>query len=144
MSNAQTANLVLLWVHGVAGHWEEAPHFLFPMVAFAPGIVMASLLRRIAKNGAGAITMLIEIALLIVIGILHNRLPDVAGTLGISFVAAMRRQFRPGRRASLVRHVWRSLFGFRGWCSRPRLGNQERAGPDARYSSCRAADRPAS
>jgi len=27
--------------------------------------------------------------LLVVVGILHNRLPDLAGTLGISFVAAM-------------------------------------------------------
>src|SRR6476660_602806 len=24
MANAQTANLVLLWVHGTAGQWEEA------------------------------------------------------------------------------------------------------------------------
>jgi len=43
MANAQTANLVLLWVHGTVGEWD----------------------------------------------ILHNRLPDLAGTLGISFVAAM-------------------------------------------------------
>jgi uncharacterized membrane protein YoaK (UPF0700 family) len=32
---------------------------------------------------------LAEILLLVAVGILHNRLPDLAGTLGISFVAAM-------------------------------------------------------
>ena len=35
------------------------------------------------------ISTLTEIALLVAIGILHNRLPEMAGTLGISFVAAM-------------------------------------------------------
>jgi uncharacterized membrane protein YoaK (UPF0700 family) len=35
------------------------------------------------------ISMLIEIVLLVVVGILRNRLPDIAGTLGISLVAAM-------------------------------------------------------
>ena len=42
-----------------------------------------------AGERASAISTLIEIVLLIMVGILHNRLPDLAGTLGISFVAAM-------------------------------------------------------
>jgi uncharacterized membrane protein YoaK (UPF0700 family) len=44
----------------------------------------------VAQPGTGpAISTLVEIVLLVVVGILHNRLPDLAGTLGISFVAAM-------------------------------------------------------
>jgi uncharacterized membrane protein YoaK (UPF0700 family) len=89
MANAQTANLVLLWVHGTAGQWKEALHFVPPIVAFTVGVVIASWLRRATGDRASVISTLIEIALLIVIGILHNRLPDLAGTLGISFVAAM-------------------------------------------------------
>ena len=50
---------------------------------------MASWLRRLAGANAGPISLLIEIAFLILVAILHNRLPGVAGTLGISFVAAM-------------------------------------------------------
>jgi len=46
-------------------------------------------LRRFAGKQAGPISILVEIALLVTVGILHNRLPGVAGTLGISFVAAM-------------------------------------------------------
>lgn len=89
MANAQTANLVLLWVHGTSGRWQEALHFAPPMLAFAVGVVIASLLRRLAGSRAYGISTLIEIALLVLVAVLHNRLPDIAGTLGISVVAAM-------------------------------------------------------
>jgi uncharacterized membrane protein YoaK (UPF0700 family) len=89
MANAQTANLVLLWVYGTSGEWTRAFHFVAPMAAFTVGIVIATWLRRVMGERAGAISTLVEIVLLIAVGILHNRLPDLAGTLGISFVAAM-------------------------------------------------------
>jgi uncharacterized membrane protein YoaK (UPF0700 family) len=59
------------------------------MAAFTVGVVVAAWLRRVTGDRASAISTLIEILLLVAVGILHNRLPDVAGTLGISFVAAM-------------------------------------------------------
>src|SRR5258708_3635760 len=89
MANAQTANLIFLWVHATTGDWAKAFHFVPPILAFAVGIVIAAWLRRIVGEPAGAISTLLEILLLIAIGILHNRLPDIAGTLGISLVAAM-------------------------------------------------------
>ncbi len=85
MANAQTANLVLLWVHGTAAQLAAGvslrPADRSPS---AVGIVVAAWLRRAAGERAAQISMLIEIVMLIVVGILHNRLPDVAGTLGIS------------------------------------------------------------
>ncbi|WBL82696.1 DUF1275 domain-containing protein [Bradyrhizobium xenonodulans] len=89
LANAQTANLIFLWAHAMAGNWAKAFHFVPPILAFAVGIVIAAWLRRVAGERAGAISTLVEIVLLITIGILHNRLPDLAGTLGISVVAAM-------------------------------------------------------
>jgi len=89
MANAQTANLVFLWVYGMTGDWARAAHFAPPILAFAVGIVIAAWLRRASGDRASAISTLIEILLLIAIGILHNRTPEVAGTLGISCVAAM-------------------------------------------------------
>jgi uncharacterized membrane protein YoaK (UPF0700 family) len=89
MANAQTANLVLLWVYGMMGDWDRALHFVPPILAFAVGVLIAAWLRRVAGDRASAISTLVEILLLVVIGILHNRLPDLAGTLGISVVAAM-------------------------------------------------------
>jgi uncharacterized membrane protein YoaK (UPF0700 family) len=89
MANAQTANVVLLWVYGTAGEWARALHFAPPIAAFAVGVVVAAWLRRATGERASAISTLIEILLLVAVGILHNRLPDLVGTLGISFVAAM-------------------------------------------------------
>ncbi len=89
MANAQTANLIFLWVHATAGDWAKAVRFVPPLLAFAAGIVIAAWLRRLAGERASAISVLLEILLLVGIGILHNRLPDLAGTLGISLVAAM-------------------------------------------------------
>lgn len=89
MANAQTANLVLLWVYGTAGDWDKALHFAPPILAFAVGVVIAACLRRLTGERAAALSTLIEILLLVLVSVLHNRLPDLAGTLGISCVAAM-------------------------------------------------------
>ncbi|WP_354108927.1 YoaK family protein [Bradyrhizobium sp. S3.12.5] len=89
MANAQTANLVLLWVYGSIGDWTKALHFVPPILASAVGVVVATWLRRATRERASAISTLIEILLLVAIAVLHNRLPDLAGTLGISFVAAV-------------------------------------------------------
>jgi uncharacterized membrane protein YoaK (UPF0700 family) len=88
-ANAQTANMVFLWVNATAGQWEMALHFVPPILAFVAGVLVAACLRHIAEARAAQISLLLEIAFLIVVAVLHNRLPAVAGTLGISFVAAL-------------------------------------------------------
>ncbi|QAU47069.1 YoaK family protein [Bradyrhizobium guangzhouense] len=89
MANAQTANVIFLWVYAMTGDWTKALHFVPPILAFAVGIVLAAWLRRVVGERASALSVLVEIIFLIVVGILHNRVPDMAGTLGISMVAAM-------------------------------------------------------
>src|SRR4051812_40076903 len=89
LANAQTANLVFLWVHATAAQWQQAFHFVPPLFAFFVGVVIAAWLRRAAGDRVGQISLLLEIGMLILVGILHNRLPQIAGTLGISMVAAM-------------------------------------------------------
>ena len=66
-----------------------ALHYVPPILAFAAGVLVASWLRRFAGSKTGQISVLVEIVFLIVVAILHNRLPNVAGTLGLSFVAAV-------------------------------------------------------
>ena len=89
MANTQTANLVLLWVHGTAGDWGRAIHFIPPMIAFALGVVIAALVRRTFPERAGTITTLINIALLVIVQLIHIRVSNLANVFGIAFVAAM-------------------------------------------------------
>ena len=87
-ANAQTANLVFLWVYATAAEWGKALHYVPPLFAFVLGVIMASCLRKFTPHRAPEISVATEIVLLFIIAILHNRLPGVAGTLGLSFVAA--------------------------------------------------------
>ena len=87
-ANAQTANLVLLWVHMTSGDWMEADRFVLPLLAFVGGVVLACWLRWAAPERAARISIVVEIVFLFIVAILHNRLPELAGTLGISLVAA--------------------------------------------------------
>ena len=87
-ANAQTANLVFLWVYATGGEWGKALHYVPPLFAFMLGVIMASCLRKFVPDKAPEISVVTEIVFLFIIAILHNRLPGVAGTLGLSFVAA--------------------------------------------------------
>ena len=79
---------MFLWVYVTGGEWSRALHYVPPLFAFVLGVIMASWLRKFAPDKAPEISVLTEIVLLFMIAILHNRLPGVAGTLGLSFVAA--------------------------------------------------------
>src|SRR5256714_5456323 len=70
MANAQTANLVLLWVYGTAGEWTRALHFSPPIAAFMVGGIVAAWLRRAPGDRARAISTPIEIFLVVAGGIL--------------------------------------------------------------------------
>src|SRR3954453_12834509 len=65
MANAQTANLVLLWVYGTMSNWDKALHFVPPILAFAAGTVIAAWLRRAAAERASSISIVAEILLLV-------------------------------------------------------------------------------
>ena len=89
MANAQTANVVLLGVYAAARKWTEAFHYVPPIAAFTGGLFLAQYLRRCAAQKAGQISIVVEVTVLAIVLFLHAGLPDVAGTLGISFVAAL-------------------------------------------------------
>src|SRR3954452_10919302 len=78
LANTQTANLVFLWVNAAAGRWQEAFHFVPSLFAFALGVVIAAWLRGVAGERAGRLSLLIEIVMLVFVGMLHNRMPEVA------------------------------------------------------------------
>jgi uncharacterized membrane protein YoaK (UPF0700 family) len=93
MANAQTANVVLLAVYGAAGQWTEALRLVAPITAFLFGVFIVCRLRAHCDDRSryqfAMMTIVIEVAVLVVAMTLHVRLPDIAGTVGISFAAAM-------------------------------------------------------
>ena len=93
MANAQTANVVLLGVHAASGEWSAAFRFVPPIVAFVAAVFIICRLRAHCddrgRHFLAMLTIVIEVAVLLVALVLHARLPHVAGTVGISFAAAM-------------------------------------------------------
>lgn len=93
MANAQTANVVLLGVHAASAEWSAAFRFVPPIAAFVAAVFIICRLRVHCDDRGryflALLTIAIEIGVLLVALILHARLPDVAGTVGISFAAAM-------------------------------------------------------
>lgn len=87
-ANAQSANLVFLWVYVSSGELETAARYVPPLLAFVVGVTLACWLRWLTPQRAPRISTLTEIVFLFIVAILHNRLPEVAGTLGLSLVAA--------------------------------------------------------
>ncbi|WP_426614478.1 DUF1275 family protein [Bradyrhizobium sp. McL0616] len=60
LANAQTANLIFLWVYAMAGNWAKAFHFVPPILSFAGGIVLAVWLRRVAGDMQAGIFTKVE------------------------------------------------------------------------------------
>lgn len=87
-ANAQSANLVFLWVNLTSGELGRALHYVPPLLAFVVGVILACWLRWLTPQRASRISTLTEIVFLFIVAIVHNRMPEVAGTLGLSLVAA--------------------------------------------------------
>ena len=87
-ANAQSANLVFLWVYMTSGQWEAATRYIPPLLAFVAGVILACWLRWVSPQRSARISTLIEIIFLFIVAIVHNRLSEIAGTLGLSMVAA--------------------------------------------------------
>src|ERR1700739_1873052 len=60
-ANAQSANLVFLWVYVTSGEWGKALHYVPPLLAFTVGVIMACWLRWAAPLRATRISLLAEI-----------------------------------------------------------------------------------
>src|SRR4030095_13525506 len=78
LANAQTANLVFLWVHATKAEWQQAFHFVPPLFAFGVGVLIAAWLRRVAGDRASRISPLVEIAVLGLVWFLSKRMSTVS------------------------------------------------------------------
>ncbi len=94
-SNAQTGNIVLMSQHLMMGDWIKGLSYLFPVLAFALGVLVAE---RIGHRYKGArrihwrqIVVAIEIAILFIVGFIPEKYNMIA-TMLVSFACSMQVQ----------------------------------------------------
>ena len=94
-SNAQTGNVVLMSQHLMEGNWMRALHYLFPVLAFAFGVLVAERIGHTYKNARKIhwrqIVVLIEILILLAVGFMPQKF-NMAATMLVSFACAMQVQ----------------------------------------------------
>jgi uncharacterized membrane protein YoaK (UPF0700 family) len=127
-ANAQTGNMVLLAIHTARGEWATAAYYLIPILSFALGVVVTEGIRARAPHRAGVhwqrSVLLLEAAILGVVGFLPKGVPDAVVNVAVSFLCAMQvNSFRTvmglpyastmctGNLRSCSQHFWQFLFG---------------------------------
>ena len=94
-SNAQTGNVVLMSQNFMTGQWGDGLRYLFPVLAFAIGVVAAERIQSTFKYAKKLhwrqMILLIEILILFVVGFMPGEL-DMLATVLVSFSCAMQVQ----------------------------------------------------
>ena len=94
-SNAQTGNVVLMSQNFMTGQWGEGLRYLFPVLAFAIGVVAAERIQSTFKYAKKLhwrqMILLIEILILFAVGFMPGEL-DMLATVLVSFSCAMQVQ----------------------------------------------------
>jgi uncharacterized membrane protein YoaK (UPF0700 family) len=92
-ANAQTGNMVLLGIRLAERNWSGAVRYLIPIIAFAAGVLLAEWIQSALKNRANVrwrqAVLLLEIALLIVIGFVPDGSWNWTVNVAVSFVCAL-------------------------------------------------------
>lgn len=94
-SNAQTGNVVLMSQNFITGEWKTALRYLFPLFAFAMGVLITEQIQFHFKNARKMHwrqgILLIEIMILCIVGFVPERF-NMAATVLVSLSCAMQVQ----------------------------------------------------
>ena len=86
-SNAQTGNVVLMSQNFMTGQWGDGLRYLFPVLAFAIGVVAAERIQSTFKYAKKLhwrqMILLIEILILFVVGFMPGELDMLAAALSV-------------------------------------------------------------
>ena len=92
-ANAQTGNVVLMGIEAATGEWSQAVLHAVPILAFAIGVVVAEMIKkpsmRLFVPDAERSILILEIAVLFIIGFIPYTSPNIIVTVAISFVSAV-------------------------------------------------------
>lgn len=121
-ANAQTGNILLLGVNLAEGSYFKALQYLFPVMAFALGIVLAEVVRRICAGGAflhwRQYTVLLECIVLFLVGFFPVRHNMAANAL-VSFTCGIQvESFRKvqGNAAATTMCIGNLRSGLQAFC----------------------------
>jgi uncharacterized membrane protein YoaK (UPF0700 family) len=92
-ANAQTGNVVLMGIEAATGKWGEAILHAVPVLAFVIGVIVAEILKkpsvRLFVPDAERAVLILEIAVLFLVGFIPYTSPSLIVTVAISFVSAV-------------------------------------------------------
>ncbi|HAJ74305.1 MAG TPA: DUF1275 domain-containing protein [Lachnospiraceae bacterium] len=112
-ANAQTGNVVLMSQNFMMGQWDAGIRYMLPLVSFAAGVFITEQIEFRCKNAKKfhwrQIVLLIEIALLGIVGFLPSNM-NMAANMLVSFTCAMQVQ------------AFRKVHGY-GYASTMCIGN---------------------
>ena len=131
-SNAQTGNVVLMSQHLMIGEWMKGLSYLFPILSFALGVLVAERIGHRYKKAKRIhwrqIVVMIEIIILFVVGFIPHRY-DMIATMLVSFSCSMQVQ------------SFRKVNGY-GYASTMCIGNL-RSGTEALHAYFRTREKGA-
>lgn len=91
-ANAQTGNIVLMGLRLTDGEFREAVHYLIPILSFVIGVIAVELIKWRFNDDPKVhwhqLTLLVEMAILAVVGFITNSRNDLANIL-VSLTCAM-------------------------------------------------------
>ncbi len=92
-ANAQTGNVVLMGIEAATGEWGKAVLYAVPILAFIVGVVVAETIKKPSMHlfvpDAERAVLILEIAVLFIIGFIPYTSPNIIVTVAISFVSAV-------------------------------------------------------
>lgn len=92
-ANAQTGNIVLLGISVADGNWEKLGGYIWPILAFMAGILVAELVKREFRHESvihwRQIVLALEFAVLWTIAFIPSGIHDAAVNVAVSFVCSM-------------------------------------------------------
>src|SRR5512133_1901150 len=92
-ANAQTGNVVLMGIEAATGEWGKAVLHAVPILAFILGVVVAEIIKkpsmRLFVPDAERAVLILEIAVLFIIGFIPYTSPDIIVTVAVSFVSSV-------------------------------------------------------
>lgn len=92
-ANAQTGNMVLLGIHASNGEWKKALMYFPPILAFILGVIVVEIIKKVSAGlyqfDWVQFILMLEVAVLVIVGFIPVEFPDLIVTVVISFVASV-------------------------------------------------------